>query len=215
MRDADNKACAGQRVWIVDGVEQTAALGEALGKVARPGSVVILTGELGAGKTQLVKGMARGMGIEAPVTSPTFNLMLEHQSATGRRLRHFDLYRLEDAEELEDMGYFEALESDAVAAVEWGDRFPGHMPADWLELRVEYLRSGWAPQAADSEQAAEAPQVSDAADAADSGQAADAADAPDAAQVSDAGQPTARRITATPHGDSAKGLLRDWSDAIG
>jgi len=107
--------------------------GAALGSVVCPGDVVVLSGDLGAGKTQLVKGVAAGLGVTDPVTSPTFNLLLVHDG--GRMpLYHFDLYRLDRAEQLEDIDYWGVLESDGVSCVEWGDRFPAAMPADFLRV---------------------------------------------------------------------------------
>jgi len=111
----------------------TEEAGAALGSVARPGDVVVLSGDLGAGKTQLVKGVAAGLGVNDPVTSPTFNLLLVHEG--GRiPLYHFDLYRLDRAEQLEDIDYWGVLESEGVSCVEWGDRFPDAMPVDFLRV---------------------------------------------------------------------------------
>lgn len=112
----------------------TEALGEALAPLLAAGDVLVLSGDLGAGKTQLTKGIARGIGVAEPVTSPTFNLLLAHE---GRlRLNHFDLYRLDSAEQLEDLDYWGTLEADGVSVVEWGDRFPDAMPADGLVVRI-------------------------------------------------------------------------------
>jgi len=99
----------------------THAAGESLAPLLQKGDVLLLSGDLGAGKTQLVKGIACGLGIREPVTSPTFNILLVHQ---GRMpLYHVDLYRLDRAEQLEDIDFFGTLEAGGVAAVEWGDRF--------------------------------------------------------------------------------------------
>ena len=117
-----------------DSAEGTRNVGEAIGTLARPGDVVLLSGDLGAGKTQLVKGIAQALGVPEPVTSPTFNIMLVHE---GRiRLYHVDLYRLEHADELEDIDYFGTLEADGVVAVEWGDRFPEAAPPDHLLVEL-------------------------------------------------------------------------------
>ncbi|MDR1082296.1 MAG: tRNA (adenosine(37)-N6)-threonylcarbamoyltransferase complex ATPase subunit type 1 TsaE [Coriobacteriales bacterium] len=122
--------------------EQTEDFGVALGLMLRPENVVLLTGDLGAGKTQFTKGIARGLGIEQDVTSPTFNLVLEYESATGKRLRHFDLYRLERAAELGDIDYFGLLEDDAISVVEWGDKFSQALPLDYLLISFEVCDSG-------------------------------------------------------------------------
>jgi tRNA threonylcarbamoyladenosine biosynthesis protein TsaE len=96
--------------------------------------VVLLTGDLGAGKTQLTKGLARGLGVGEPVTSPTFNMLIVH---TGRiPLYHFDLYRLDSADQLEDLDYFATLEADGVSVVEWGDLFDEAAPADGISVAL-------------------------------------------------------------------------------
>ena len=116
--------------------EETRALGERLGRVLQPGDVVSLVGELGAGKTCLVQGLARGAGVPADrrVASPTFTIVNEH---AGRfPLYHVDLYRLERESELEEIGLADYLESGGVAVVEWFDRFPDWKPPDHLELTL-------------------------------------------------------------------------------
>jgi len=104
----------------------TGALGEALGGGLRPGDVVLLAGDLGAGKTTLVQGVARGLGVADAVTSPTFTLVRTHRCRpdppTGvRTLLHADLYRLDRMAEVADLGIGELVEDAAVAVVEWGD----------------------------------------------------------------------------------------------
>ena len=114
--------------------EETERAGELFAGLLAPDDVVVLTGDLGAGKTCLVQGVARGLGIGEPVTSPTFNLLLVHPGRLP--LCHVDLYRLERAEELEDIGFFEALESSAACLIEWGDRFPQALPADHVSVVI-------------------------------------------------------------------------------
>jgi tRNA threonylcarbamoyladenosine biosynthesis protein TsaE len=100
---------------------ETEALGEQLGRAAQRGLVIALSGELGAGKTQLVKGLARGLGIAARVHSPTFTLVNEY--AGGRlKLFHLDLYRLESSAQILAAGLEEFLQPDGVAVVEWAER---------------------------------------------------------------------------------------------
>lgn len=115
--------------------EQTERMGELLATLLRPGDVVLLSGDLGAGKTQFSKGVARGLGVCEPVTSPTFNILLVHEG-TDMPLFHFDLYRLEHESELEDIDYFGTLEDGGVSLVEWGDRFPAAMPEDALSVTI-------------------------------------------------------------------------------
>lgn len=112
----------------------TERAGEALGSLVRAGDVVVLTGDLGAGKTHLVQGMARALGAEERVTSPTFNLLLVHPGPLP--LYHFDLYRLEREDDLEDIAFYETVEGDGVSAIEWGDRFPASLPAERLTVVI-------------------------------------------------------------------------------
>ncbi|MBN1192644.1 MAG: tRNA (adenosine(37)-N6)-threonylcarbamoyltransferase complex ATPase subunit type 1 TsaE [Coriobacteriia bacterium] len=117
--------------------EQTEQAGMLLGPLLRPGDVIALAGDLGAGKTHLVQGVARALGVDEPVTSPTFNLLLVHPGPLP--LYHFDLYRLEQETELEDIGFYETLEGDGVSLIEWGDRFPRSLPADSLVVAIHRI----------------------------------------------------------------------------
>ncbi|MCE5191395.1 MAG: tRNA (adenosine(37)-N6)-threonylcarbamoyltransferase complex ATPase subunit type 1 TsaE [Actinomycetia bacterium] len=112
----------------------TFAAGRALAPLLRPGDVVALSGDLGAGKTCLTKGVAAGLGIQEQVTSPTFNILLEHHGRLD--LYHFDLYRLQRADQLEDIDFFGTLEAGGVSIIEWGERFPGAMPDDHLAVEI-------------------------------------------------------------------------------
>jgi tRNA threonylcarbamoyladenosine biosynthesis protein TsaE len=100
---------------------ETVALGEEWGRTAQRGLVIALSGDLGAGKTQLVRGLARGMGVTTRVHSPTFTLVNEY---SGGRLKlfHLDLYRLETPEQLHSAGIEEFLQPDGVAVIEWAER---------------------------------------------------------------------------------------------
>lgn len=123
---------AGSRVSTAP--EDTLELGRAIGAAAGPGTVVALTGELGAGKTQLAKGVASGLGIGSVVNSPTFVLMNEH---VGRlRLYHIDAYRLGDGEEAVASGLLDERQADGVVVVEWADRLDGWLPAERLEIHM-------------------------------------------------------------------------------
>lgn len=119
----------------VPSLEAMLAVGAALGAVANPNTVVLLCGDLGAGKTQFAKGVAAGLGLDTPVTSPTFNIVLEYHA--GRlSLYHFDLYRLEDAAELEDIDLFALLEAGGVSLIEWGDKFFEALPDDCITVTI-------------------------------------------------------------------------------
>jgi tRNA threonylcarbamoyladenosine biosynthesis protein TsaE len=114
--------------------DETERAGVLLGRLVRPGDVIALSGDLGAGKTHLVQGIAAALGVAEPVTSPTFNLLLVHPGRVP--LYHFDLYRLEHEDELEELAFYETLESDGVSAIEWGDRFPRALPPDHLGVAI-------------------------------------------------------------------------------
>ena len=117
-----------------DGPSATRAIGRSLGREARPGTLIALIGELGAGKTQLAKGVAEGLEVATVVNSPTFVLMNEH---IGRlRLYHADAYRLDEPEEALDAGLIEDRQSDGVVVVEWADRLEGWLPAERLEITI-------------------------------------------------------------------------------
>jgi tRNA threonylcarbamoyladenosine biosynthesis protein TsaE len=116
-------------------VEETVALGERLGRAAAPGDLVCLWGDLGAGKTQVVKGIARGLGIGDTVNSPTFILMNEY---AGRLpLFHVDLYRLADAADALAGGVIDDRQIDGVTVVEWPDRMGDILPVGRLDLLID------------------------------------------------------------------------------
>ena len=119
---------------------ETEALGERWGRAAQSGLVIALSGDLGAGKTQLVKGLARGLGITARVHSPTFTLVNEY--AGGRlRLCHLALYRLETPEQIHGAGLEEFLRPDGVAVIEWAERlFGGEPPTAETEPRIRRVQ---------------------------------------------------------------------------
>jgi tRNA threonylcarbamoyladenosine biosynthesis protein TsaE len=118
--------------------QQTREIGERLGKNLSAKDILALSGELGAGKTELVKGIARGLGFkdEALVASPTYVLIREYQGRLW--LYHFDLYRLKSVRELEGIGYEEYFDGDGVSVVEWADKFPAIFPKRtlWIKLSI-------------------------------------------------------------------------------
>ena len=133
--DRSTVSAAAHGSLVSTGPDQTRALGRELGRVAEPGTVLALIGELGAGKTQLAKGVAEGLGVRSVVNSPTFVLMNEH---VGRlRLYHIDAYRLEDPEEAAAAGLLDEREAGGVTVIEWADRLDGWLPADRLELSLD------------------------------------------------------------------------------
>jgi tRNA threonylcarbamoyladenosine biosynthesis protein TsaE len=117
--------------------EGTEEAGRLLGPLLEPGDVLALTGDLGAGKTHLVQGIAEALGVEERVTSPTFNLLLVHPGPLP--LYHFDLYRLERESDLEDIDFYATVEGDGVSAIEWGDRFPASLPPDHVRVYIHRM----------------------------------------------------------------------------
>lgn len=124
--------------------EDTRALGRRLGALARAGDLLVLTGDLGAGKTTLTQGLAEGLGVRGPVTSPTFVIARVHPSLQdGPALVHVDAYRLGDGAELDDLDLDESL-ADSVTVVEWGAGLAEQLTEDRLELTL--LRSSTAAE---------------------------------------------------------------------
>ena len=119
---------------ITNSPQQTEAVGAALGRVVTPGTVIAYRGDLGAGKTAFTRGLARGLGITEPVTSPTYTVVNEYLS--GRLpLFHFDMYRLACAEDLWDIGWEDYLERGGVCAVEWSENVADAMEAPiWVTI---------------------------------------------------------------------------------
>jgi len=121
--------------------EETIELGRRLARELPPRGVVLLIGNLGAGKTTLAKGIASGLGAAEPddVTSPTFTLIHEYG---GGRVYHVDLYRLEEERQVASLGLEELFGRDAVVLIEWGERFPRLMPEARTEIRIRACRGG-------------------------------------------------------------------------
>ena len=114
--------------------DDTRAIGERLGRALRAGDVLLLSGELGAGKTLFVQGLARGLGFDGPVSSKSFVIMGEY--AGREKLYHADLYRLDEPEQVQDLALDE-MTSDGVLAVEWPERAGDVLPEEHLHLRFE------------------------------------------------------------------------------
>lgn len=116
-------------------VDETRALAAALADLARPGDVLVLAGDLGAGKTAFVQGFGRGLGVPDRITSPTFTLV--HVYDGGRLpVHHLDVYRLDQLSEALDLGLAEMLDEGGVVLVEWGDAITPVLPHDRLEVRL-------------------------------------------------------------------------------
>jgi tRNA threonylcarbamoyladenosine biosynthesis protein TsaE len=122
--------------FLSSSTEETRALGEALGRVLQEGDFVGLVGELGVGKTELARGIARGVGLrDEDVTSPSFAIVHQHQGRIP--LIHADLYRLTGSAELDGTGFHELRDGPGATLVEWADRVPGAAPQDALHIVFE------------------------------------------------------------------------------
>ena len=117
--------------------DDTRDLAAALAPFVKGGDIVLLAGELGAGKTCFTQGLGRALGVAEQITSPTFTLMRPYD---GRSLRllHCDIYRLDHLQEIVDLGINELVDEDAIAVIEWGDMAEPVLPADFLEVRITY-----------------------------------------------------------------------------
>ena len=124
--------------FITTSPEETEAVGQALGKVLKPGTILAYEGDLGAGKTAFTRGLARGLGAEETVTSPTYTIVNEYLS--GRLpLFHFDMYRLGSSDELWDIGWEDYLERGGVCAVEWSENVADAMEGA-IRVTIEKTR---------------------------------------------------------------------------
>lgn len=125
-------------VYETGSEEETIEIGRRIAATLPRRAVILLIGNLGAGKTTLAKGIVSGLGCAAPedVSSPTFTLIHEYG---GGRVYHIDLYRLDRAEEIATLGLDEIFERDAIVLIEWGERFPQLMPEERIEIRLRVL----------------------------------------------------------------------------
>lgn len=126
-----------KKTYITESAEETEKLGIEIGKSAKSGDVIALCGDLGTGKTALTRGIAEGMGITEDITSPTFSLMEIHEG--DRILYHFDLYRIEDDREFDNLCFEEYWENDGVSVIEWAERAHGRLPDKRIEINIEYI----------------------------------------------------------------------------
>ncbi|EEG79031.1 tRNA (adenosine(37)-N6)-threonylcarbamoyltransferase complex ATPase subunit type 1 TsaE [Dethiobacter alkaliphilus] len=117
--------------------EETEQVAAELGKSLFPGAVVLLQGDLGAGKTVFARGVGQGLGVATHIQSPTFTLMNAHQGRIP--FYHFDLYRLESEEELFELGMEEYLDGDGVSLLEWAEKFPEYFTLPVLQVTIEVL----------------------------------------------------------------------------
>jgi len=115
--------------------EDTYELGKKLSRELKPGDTISLEGDLGTGKTALAKGIAAGLGIDAPITSPTFTLVNTYEGRVT--LNHFDVYRIDDPEELLAIGWDDYFTGEEINLVEWGDKVEDILPPDTMRIVLE------------------------------------------------------------------------------
>ncbi|MGI6725983.1 MAG: tRNA (adenosine(37)-N6)-threonylcarbamoyltransferase complex ATPase subunit type 1 TsaE [Christensenellales bacterium] len=127
------------KVMLSSSAEQTRALGAMLAQSLLSGDVILLSGDLGAGKSEFARGIAFGLGVQGPVTSPTFTLLNIHQTKHGFPLYHFDWYRIQDAEELLLAGLDEFIGGEGITLIEWHERAKELVPSRNLEITIRPL----------------------------------------------------------------------------
>ncbi len=116
---------------------ETKDVAAAIAGLARPGDLLLLLGDLGAGKTAFTQGLGNALGVTQPITSPTFTLAQQYEG-TDMRVHHLDVYRLEQLDEVSDLGLPELLDDDAVVVIEWGDAIVPMLPNNYLEIRITF-----------------------------------------------------------------------------
>ena len=120
---------------LTKSVEETQRLGARIAEQLHGGEILLLQGDLGVGKTQLAKGVARGLGVEAEVVSPTFTLVAQYEGRLP--LAHYDLYRVESSADLQEIGYLEEDDDRTIRVVEWGERAP--TPPGAIQIRISMV----------------------------------------------------------------------------
>ncbi len=123
-------------IYETNSPEETLALGEGFGRKAEKGLIIALTGDLGVGKTLFSKGFAKGLGISEPVSSPTFTIVKVYE---GGRLPfyHFDVYRISDPDEMDEIGFDEFIFGDGASLIEWADLIDEIIPEEAVRIRIE------------------------------------------------------------------------------
>ena len=125
-----------QKIFETSSWEETYALGKQLGAEAWPGLVLCLNGDLGTGKTVFTQGFAAGLGVEEPVSSPTFTIVQEYE---GEKMPfyHFDVYRIGDVEEMDEIGFEDYVYGDGVCLIEWANLIREILPEDFVGILIE------------------------------------------------------------------------------
>lgn len=122
--------------WITNSVEETFEIAMKLAEKCKPGEVYCLDGDLGVGKTVFAQGFGRGLGIEEPISSPTFTILKEYHN--GRLpLYHFDVYRIGSDDEMDEIGYYEVIDGEGVCLIEWSNLIEDILPVDCNRITIE------------------------------------------------------------------------------
>ena len=124
---------------ITNSPEETIAVAQKVGRLLCGGEVIAYKGDLGAGKTTFTKGLAKGMGLNADVTSPTFAIVNEYRGEHKPTLYHFDMYRIADEDELYATGFYDYLDEQNVLAIEWSENIADSLPEDTITVDIENL----------------------------------------------------------------------------
>ncbi|KOA18330.1 tRNA threonylcarbamoyladenosine biosynthesis protein TsaE [Clostridium homopropionicum DSM 5847] len=123
--------------FIVNNIDKTIEIGFNIGKLSQEGDIICLIGDLGTGKTHITKGIALGLGIEDNITSPTFNIVNEYE---GRhKMYHFDVYRVNDPDEISAIGFDEYIFGNGVSVIEWSNYIEDLIPEEHVEIKIDKL----------------------------------------------------------------------------
>ncbi|MCR5453216.1 MAG: tRNA (adenosine(37)-N6)-threonylcarbamoyltransferase complex ATPase subunit type 1 TsaE [Lachnospiraceae bacterium] len=125
-----------KKLFETDSAAETEALGISIAKEAKPGDIFTLTGDLGVGKTVFAKGLAKGLGVKEDITSPTFTIVCEYESGL-MPFYHFDVYRIADPEEMEEIGYEDYFYGEGVCLIEWAELIEDILPAKRTAITIE------------------------------------------------------------------------------
>ncbi len=125
------------QVFITNNADETVALGERIGALLNRGDIIAYKGGLGAGKTTITHGIAKGMGLNAHVSSPTFALVNEYRGKIN--LCHFDMYRIDGALDLESIGFYDYLDGDNVLCIEWSENIQDELPEDIITISIKRI----------------------------------------------------------------------------
>ncbi|KAF0133605.1 MAG: hypothetical protein FD145_1221 [Candidatus Saganbacteria bacterium] len=132
---------------VLKSPQETLNLGEKIGFILKPNDILLLTGELGAGKTTFVQGIAKGLNVKDFVTSPSYSLINEYEGTY--HLFHIDLYRLETLSQIEELGITEYFLKDGVTIIEWAEKMENLLPKNGIRIKIEYAgenkRKIWLP----------------------------------------------------------------------